>query len=156
MIPDKVRKFLDSHNLSAFEFEAGSAQSSDNAARQLGVAVGQVARSTLLKSGAGRLYLVIGPGDRHICSEKIQRTIGSKVRMAREDEVGISTGFKPGGICPFGIRGVDILIDWSLARYETLYPAAGVNGSVVPMSFAQLQTITGGRVVDVMLEADKH
>ena len=156
MIPEKVRTFLEAHNLTACEFETGSARFSEHAARQLGVVVGQIARSTLLKSRTGRLYLVIGPGDRHICSAKIQRAIGSKVRMAREDETGISTGFKPGGICPFGIKGVDILIDWSLARHDTIYPAAGVNGSAVPLSFAQLQTITGGRVVDVMLEADQH
>jgi prolyl-tRNA editing enzyme YbaK/EbsC (Cys-tRNA(Pro) deacylase) len=36
----------------------------------------------------------------------------------------------------------------SLSQYPTIYPAAGTGVSGVPMTFAQLVAITGGRVGD--------
>jgi prolyl-tRNA editing enzyme YbaK/EbsC (Cys-tRNA(Pro) deacylase) len=152
MIPDKVRRILESYNLAALEFEPGSTQTAEAAARQIGVTMGQIAKSILLKARSGRFCLVICPGDRRICRKKARQTIGSEVRMAREEETALVTGFKPGAVCPFGIQGVDILLDWSLAKYNTIYPAAGSDGSGVAVSFAQLQMITGARVVDVMLD----
>jgi prolyl-tRNA editing enzyme YbaK/EbsC (Cys-tRNA(Pro) deacylase) len=154
MIPEKVQQVLDEYNLTALEFEPGSTPTSEAAARQIGVAVGQIAKSILLKAKTGQFYLVICPGDKRICNKKARQVIGSKVRMAREDETAQVTGFKPGGVCPFGLKGVKILIDWSLSEHETIYPAAGNDASGVPMTFAQLQAITGARVVDLMLEGD--
>ena len=114
--------------------------------------MGQIAKSMVLKAKNGLFYLAICPGDRRICSKKAKQEIGSKVRMANSDETETATGFKPGGVCPFGVEGVEVLIDKGLAEYETIYPAAGTDASGLPMTFAQLQGITRARVVDVMLE----
>jgi prolyl-tRNA editing enzyme YbaK/EbsC (Cys-tRNA(Pro) deacylase) len=152
MIPDKVRLILEENNLQALEFAPGSTPTSELAAQQLGVTVGQIAKSMVLKAKSGQFYLAICPGDRRICSKKAKQTIGSKVRMATSDETEAATGFKPGGVCPFGVEGMDILIDKRLADYETIYPAAGNDASGVPVTFTQLQAITQAQVVDVMLE----
>lgn len=154
MIPEKVRKVLNDHNLSALEFEPGSTPTSADAARRIGVAVGQIAKSMLLKAGTGRFYLALCPGDKRICSKKARQAIGSKVRMAQGDETEQVTGFKPGGVCPFGIEGIEVLIDRGLAQYATIYPAAGNDASGVPISFSQLQEITAAREVDLMREED--
>lgn len=154
MIPDKVRKVLDAHQLTALEFEPGSTPTSTAAARMIGVAVGQIAKSMLLKAKTGRFYLVICPGDKRICSKKARQVIGSKVRMAHGEETEQVTGFKPGGVCPFGLEGLDILIDHGLSQFETIYPAAGNDASGVPVSFAQLQAITGAQVVNLMRDDD--
>ncbi len=151
MIPDKVRCVLEEHNLKAMEFAPGSTPTSELAAQQLGVSVGQIAKSMVLKAKSGQFYLAICPGDRRICSKKAKLAIGSKVRMADADETEAATGFKPGGVCPFGVEDLEILIDKGLAVYETIYPAAGNDASGVPVTFTQLQTITKARVVDVML-----
>ena len=47
MIPEKVRRMLDAHGLAATEFAPGSTATSVLAAEQLGVAVGQIAKSML-------------------------------------------------------------------------------------------------------------
>lgn len=154
MIPEKVRKVLNDHNLTALEFEPGSTPTSADAARRIGVAVGQIAKSMLLKAGTGRFYLALCPGDKRICSKKARQAIGSKVRMAQGEETEQVTGFKPGGVCPFGIEGIEVLIDRSLAQYATIYPAAGNDASGVPISFSQLQEITAAREVDLMREED--
>jgi hypothetical protein len=37
------------------------------------------------------------------------------------------TGHAPGGVCPFGIKdGIEVYLDESLKRFETVYPAAGL------------------------------
>ncbi len=150
MIPDKVRKILERHNLVPLEFEPGSTPTSVDAARRIGVAVGQIAKSMLLKAKTGQFYLVICPGDKRICSKKARQAIGSRVRMAQGEETEQVTGFKPGGVCPFGLDDVEVLIDRGLSKYETIYPAAGNDASGVPISFTQLQMITRARIVDVM------
>ncbi len=154
MIPDSVREVLEEYKLTALELEPSTTRISEATARQIGVSMGQVAKAILLKARTGRFYLAICPGDKRICREKAAETIGSAVRMANETETGLVTGFKPGGICPFGIKRADILIDWGLAKYATIYPAAGSSGAVVAMSFSQLQVITGARVVDIIEDDD--
>ena len=152
MIPEKVLHILETNNLSAQEFAPGSTPTSELAAQQLGVAVGQIAKSMVLKAKTGEFFLIICPGDRRICSKKAKQAIGSKVRMANSDETEAATGFKPGGVCPFGVVGLTILIDKGLADYETIYPAAGNDASGVPVTFKQLKAITNAQEVDVMLQ----
>lgn len=154
MIPDKVRRVLEKNNLTALEFAPGSTPTSQLAAEQLGVAVGQIAKSMVLKAKSGEYYLAICPGDRRICSRKAREAVGSRVRMAKAEETEAATGFKPGGVCPFGVEGVEILIDKGLADYETIYPAAGNDASGVPVTFSQLQAITQAQVVDLMLDPE--
>lgn len=151
MIPEKVLHILETNNLTAREFAPGSTPTSELAAEQLEVAVGQIAKSMVLKAKTGEFFLIICPGDRRICSKKAKQAIGSKVRMANSDETEVATGFKPGGVCPFGVEGLKILIDKGLADYETIYPAAGNDASGVPITFTQLKAITNAQEVDVML-----
>lgn len=150
MIPEHVKQILNSHGLSALEFEPGSTPTSELAAARIGVAVGQIAKSMLFKGKNGSFYLAVCPGDRRVCSKKMKGETGTKVRMARGDETEAVTGFRPGGVCPFGVEGVETLLDIGLAEYPLIYPAAGNDASGVPVTFEQLKRITGGRVVDVM------
>ncbi|WP_428624051.1 YbaK/EbsC family protein [Sedimenticola sp.] len=150
MIPDRVKAILKTHGLTALEFEPGSTPTSELAAARIGVAVGQIAKSMLFKGKNGNFYLAVCPGDRRVCSKKMKSETGTKVRMARGEETETITGFRPGGVCPFGVEGVELLIDIGLADYPLIYPAAGNDASGVPVTFDHLKQITGGRVVDVM------
>lgn len=151
MIPEKVSRVLSDHGLQAVEFEPGSTATSQLAADQLGVRVGQIAKSLLFLGKDGRYFMLLCPGDRKASSSKLKAALGVKTRMARYEETVSATEFEPGGVCPFGIDGrVQILIDESLAQYPTIYPAAGTSASGVPMTFAQLVSITGGQVGDYL------
>jgi len=155
MIPEKVKVILEQHNLQALEFEPGSTPTSELAAQRIGVAVGQIAKTMVFKGKDGRFFLMVCPGDRRICSKKVKQATGTKVRMARYEETEAATGFKPGGVCPFGVQNIDIFIDIGLAEYETIYPAAGNDASGVPVSFGRLKSIIGAQEVDVMASAEK-
>jgi len=115
MIPEQVRKVLDRYQLTALEFEPGSTPTSVDAAQRIGVGVGQIAKSMLLKAKTGQFFLVICPGDKRICSKKARQAVGSRVRMAQGEETEQVTGFKPCGVCPFGLGDdVEVLIDQGL------------------------------------------
>lgn len=150
-IPAKVRTFLESHNLSALEFESGSTPTAEKAAQRIGVPVGQIAKSILFKGKDDKYRLVVVAGDKKIKSGALKRTTGAKHRMANAEETQAATGFLPGGVCPFGLAdtNIDILLDASLDEYDTIYPAAGTDATGVPLSPDYLQQITGGVKVEV-------
>ena len=152
MIPEKVRRILDAHGLRAIEFEAGSTPTAPLAAEKLGVAVANIAKSLLFIGKDGRYFLVVCPGDRKVSNAKLKQVVGVKSRMAGAEEMSRLTGFPPGGVCPFGVEGVEILLDAHLQELDPIYPAAGTDASGVPMSFEILRTITGGRVFDLTTE----
>jgi prolyl-tRNA editing enzyme YbaK/EbsC (Cys-tRNA(Pro) deacylase) len=149
MIPEKVRRVLDRAGLEAVEFDEGTTPTAPMAAAVLGVEVGQIAKSLLFKGKDERFYMVLCPGDRRVSNAKLKATVGVKTRMATAEETLTMTGFPPGGVCPFGVEGVDVLIDRHLERWATIYPAAGTDGSGVPMTLAQLESLTGARVADL-------
>ncbi len=153
MIPEKVRTVLETNGLAAREFEPGSTATSVLAAQQLGVAVGQIAKSLLFVGKDGRYFMVVCPGDRRLSNSRLKAVTGVKSRMATAEEALAATGFGPGGVCPFGIgTGIALYIERSLSQYDTIYPAAGTDSSGVPMTFEQLVSITGGTVGDFLPE----
>jgi len=90
---------------------------------------------------------VVCPGDKRIPSGVLKRLIGSKVSMTDANETERVTGFRPGGVCPFGLEGIEILLDQDLGLYETVFPAAGNDATGVRTTLAQLARVTGGRIV---------
>ena len=145
MIPEKVTHVLARNGLSALEYEPGSTPTAEMAAARVGVQVGQIAKSILLAGKDGRYRMAVLPGDRKLSSSAIKRVTGVKHSMTNADQTEAVTGFRPGGVCPFGVD-VEILIDEGLKVYEKIFPAAGTNASAVPMTFEQLVEITGATV----------
>jgi prolyl-tRNA editing enzyme YbaK/EbsC (Cys-tRNA(Pro) deacylase) len=149
MIPEKVRRVLETHGLSALEFEPGSTPTAERAAQRIGVETARIAKSLLFRSKEGTYHLVVCPGDKRLSSGVLKRIIGSKVSMTDADETEQVTGFRPGGVCPFGLEGVEILLDRALGDLGTIYPAAGTDATGVPTNLAQLASITCGRIVEM-------
>ncbi|TXT48824.1 MAG: YbaK/prolyl-tRNA synthetase associated protein [Spirochaetes bacterium] len=149
MIPDKVKNILDRHGLSALEFEEGSTPTAETAAAKIGVQVGQIAKSLLFKGASGKIVMVVCAGDRKISSGKLKRHCGEKMSMTSGEETYALTGFRPGGVCPFGVEGFPVYIDDSLKVWDRVYPAAGNDATGVPMTYVQLLEISGGLSCDV-------
>jgi prolyl-tRNA editing enzyme YbaK/EbsC (Cys-tRNA(Pro) deacylase) len=149
MIPEKVQIVLRKHGLKALEFEPGSTPTAEMAAHRIGVATAQIAKSILMRGKDGHYRMIILPGDRKISASKLKKVTGVKHSMASAEETGRITGFPPGGVCPFGIDGIEILLDARLSDYETIYPAAGNDATGVPVTFDTLKEITGGTCCDI-------
>ena len=152
MISAKVLRVLEAHGLVALEFEPGSTPTAELAARRIGVETARIAKSLLFKGKSGSFHMVVCPGDKRLSSSALKRVIGSRVSMTDADETERVTGYRPGGVCPFALEGVEILLDRDLELYPTIYPAAGTDATGVPLTFALLAEITGGRIVDLPTE----
>lgn len=161
-VPLRVRRVLDEAGLRALVFEPGSTPTSPLAAEQIGCAVGQIAKSIVVKAKSGKFAVIVAAGDRRLCSKKLKTLMGSKTRMATADETFGATGYRTGGVCPFDLgerseqdqyRNTRVHVDQSLAVWDRVYPAAGTDASGVPTTYQQLLEITGGGPCDVMLES---
>lgn len=150
MIPEKVRRVLELHGLEALEFEPGSTPTAEMAAARIGVTVGQIAKSILLSGKDGRYRMVLLAGDKKLSNGKLKSLLGVKTSMASADETLEVTGFKPGGVCPFGVDGgVELFLDESLAAYDRIYPAAGTDATGVPVTFVKLKEIMNAKICSV-------
>ncbi len=152
MPTERVKSFLQKvpGNLRVIEIEDNT-HTSELAAQALGVEVAQIAKSLvfLLK---GNPVLVVTCGDMRVDMKKLKNAMGvaGKVSMAGPEEAEEITGFPPGGVCPFALKAkLPVLLDESLGRFPVVYAAAGSPHSLVPVSLEDLQSITGGRTLDL-------
>ena len=128
-----------------------AARTSQEAADQLGIAVGQVAKSVVFKRKEDGVHvLVVAAGDRRVDEKKLAALVG-KVGRADADYVKARTGFTIGGVSPVAhLQPPVTVIDASLARFDVLWAAAGHPHAVFPLDMAALQQLTGAPVVDVV------
>ncbi|HEY5674085.1 MAG TPA: YbaK/EbsC family protein [Malonomonas sp.] len=117
------------------------------AAAAVGCTVAEIAKTLLFLVG-GQPLVVVTCGDMKVKSSLLKQAAGlsGKVKLPQADEVLQHTGYAPGGVCPFLLPAhLPVLLDASLLRFPQVYAAAGNDYSAVPVSYAQLQTITGGQ-----------
>lgn len=76
--------------------------------------------------------------------------IGARITRADAAAVRAATGQPIGGVAPVGHPSpVRTLVDAALARYDTVWAAAGIPHSVFPTSYDELLRITGGAPTSV-------
>ena len=64
--------------------------------------------------------------------------------MIPRDRVEELTGFKPGGVCPFGVpEGIPVWLDVSMKRFEIVHPAGGNDFVSVSLSPDELEKASG-------------
>tara|TARA_Y100000817_G_scaffold203816_1_gene159687 strand:- start:842 stop:1321 length:480 start_codon:yes stop_codon:yes gene_type:complete len=124
-----------------------SARTAKEAASSLGCEVGAIVKSLLFKTNEGFILGLVA-GDKKASLNKLKKLLNSKdVSMASAEEVKKITGYTIGGVSPVGLLNkVDVLIDDSLERFESLFAAAGHPNCVFKINFIDLQKITKGLV----------
>ena len=127
-----------------------SARTARLAADALDTALGSIVKSLLFLAD-GKPVLVLVAGDRRADPTRLKRLLGARrVMIADAERVRRETGFSIGGVPPIGHRQpLPTWIDTSLARFETVYAAAGHPHAVFPIAFETLVRITSGHVADV-------
>ena len=137
---EKARAHLARHGLDdrIQEFTVSSATVA-LAAEALGCEPARIAKSLSFEKGEGAI-LVIAAGDARIDNAKFKQRFGMKAKMLGADKVEPLIGHGVGGVCPFGVNeGVDVYLDESMKRFETVYPAAGTSSSAVHLSLSELE-----------------
>jgi prolyl-tRNA editing enzyme YbaK/EbsC (Cys-tRNA(Pro) deacylase) len=91
-----------------------------------------------------RVVLVVTAGDMKIDNSKYKAQFGTKAKMLSPDDAEILVGHKVGGVCPFGVKeGVEIYLDVSLKRFETIFPACGSANSAIELTISELEKCSG-------------
>jgi len=120
------------------EFEVSSA-TVELAAKALGTAPERIAKTLSFKRDDGCI-LILAAGDARIDNPKFKARFAMKAKMLTPDEVLTLVGHPVGGVCPFGINeGVEVFLDESLRRFETVFPAVGSGNSAIELTIPELE-----------------
>lgn len=132
-----------------------AARTAQQAADQLGVALGQIAKSIIFRRKSDDVaVLVVTSGDRRVDEKKVEAHVGGKIGRADAEFVKSRTGFSIGGVSPVAHATPPVtLIDQDLLRFDVVWAAAGHPHSVFALHPTDLQRLTGAPVVDVVQAA---
>ena len=138
---EKVRAYFESlgRGKDVLEFETSSA-TVELAAQAVGVIPARIAKTLSFKTKDGGCILVVAAGDARIDNKKFKATFGCKATMPSAEEVLDFTGHAVGGVCPFAVENpkVSTVLDVSLQRFDTVFPAAGSSNSAIELTCDEL------------------
>lgn len=120
------------------EFDVSSA-TVELAAQALGVEGARIAKTLSFKLPEEKPILILAAGDARIDNHKYKEKFHTKAKMLTPEEALEYVGHPVGGVCPFGIKdGVDVYLDESLKRFETVFPAVGSASSAIELNLDEL------------------
>ena len=120
------------------EFEVSSA-TVELAAQALGCEGKRIAKTLSFMGPAGPL-LVVAAGDARIDNPKFKAQFGLKAKMLTPEQAVELVGHAVGGVCPFAVNeGVEVWLDESLKRFETVFPACGSSNSAIELTIPELE-----------------
>jgi peptidyl-dipeptidase Dcp len=131
----------------------GSTPTAAAAAEALGIEVGAIANSLIFSSG-GETVLIMASGAHRVDTTHVADLIGvDSLDRASKELVREATGQVIGGVAPCGHPGpIPTYVDVSLKDYPVLWAGAGTPNSMVPLTYEQLLTVTGGKEITVVAE----
>lgn len=138
---EKVRSFFAAHGMESriLEFPVSSA-TVELAAQALNSEPCRIAK-TLSFSVKDTTILVVTAGDAKVNNGKFKARFGVKAKMLGREEAEEKTGHAVGGVCPFAVNeGVEVYLDASLKRFETVFPACGSSNSAIELTIPELET----------------
>jgi len=128
-----------------------TARTAKDAAQSLGCEIGAIVKSLVFRADDTFLICLVA-GDKRCSLNKLKKVISKKdVCMANADEVKSNTGFSIGGVAPIAhLKKLNILIDQSLGRFESVFAAAGHPNSIFKIKYNQLVQLTKGEVKEII------
>ena len=140
---EKVRAYFKEQGIEdkIQEFEVSSA-TVELAAQALGCEPERIAKSITFQAG-DRIIMIVTAGDQKIDNPKYKAQFGTKAKMLAREEAEDLIGHAVGGVCPFAVNeGVEIYLDESLKRFETVFPACESSNSAAEFTIPELEKYT--------------
>lgn len=137
---ERVKAYFASVGLAdrVLEFDVSSA-TVELAALALGCEGKRIAKTLSFMGPAGPL-LVVAAGDARIDNAKFKAQFGLKAKMLTPEQAVELVGHAVGGVCPFAVNeGVEVWLDGSLKRFETVFPACGSSNSAIELTIPELE-----------------
>ena len=64
--------------------------------------------------------------------------------MLKDKIKAVMIGHAVGGVCPFAVnKGVEVYLDESIKRFQTVFPAAGSSNSAIELTIAEMEQYSG-------------
>jgi prolyl-tRNA editing enzyme YbaK/EbsC (Cys-tRNA(Pro) deacylase) len=137
---EKVKRFFEQFGLAdkILEFAVSSA-TVELAAQAIGCEPQRIAKTLSFKV-KDKVILIVVAGDARIDNRKFKERFSTKAKMLTPEEVITFTGYPVGGVCPFAVGDeVDIYLDKSLKRFNTVFPACGSGNSAIELTIEELE-----------------
>lgn len=137
---ERVKAYFAAHGMAdrVQEFTVSSA-TVDLAAQALGCAPCRIAKTLSFKVNDAPV-LIVAAGDARIDNPKFKAQFACKAKMLTPDEAVSLIGHAVGGVCPFAVNeGVQVYLDASLKRFETVFPACGSASSAIALTIPELE-----------------
>ncbi|NLS84788.1 MAG: YbaK/EbsC family protein [Ruminococcaceae bacterium] len=140
MSVEKVREYFKALGAENMVVELGeSCATVELAAQALGCENSRIAKTLSFHVG-DKVVLIVTSGDSKIDNPKYKAQFGTKAKMLAFDEAELLIGHAVGGVCPFAVNdGVEVYLDESMKRFDTIYPACGSSNSLAKMTIAELE-----------------
>lgn len=144
MAIERVREYFRKYGMEERiqEFDVSSA-TVELAAQALHCEPQRIAK-TLSFQVEGRVVLIVAAGDAKIDNHKYKAQFAAKAKMLAPEEAEALIGHAVGGVCPFAVNeGVEVYLDESLKRFDTVFPACGSGNSAIELTIPELETCSG-------------
>ena len=141
---ERVRAFFKTYDMDGriLEFPVSSA-TVELAAQAVGCEPCRIAKTLSFKVG-DRTVLIAAAGDAKVDNRKYKDFFGAKAKMLTAEEAETLIGHAVGGVCPFAVnKGVEVYLDESLKRFETVFPACGSSNSAIELTIPELERLSG-------------
>lgn len=120
------------------EFPVSSA-TVELAAEALGCECARIAKTLSFMVG-DQPILILMAGDVKADNSKYKAQFHTKAKMMSPEQLEEYVGHQIGGVCPFGIKdGVEVYLDESLKRFESVFPACGSSNSAIELTIPELE-----------------
>ncbi|OWT60275.1 Cys-tRNA(Pro) deacylase [Candidimonas nitroreducens] len=123
------------------------------AARQLGVALHQVAKTLIMEDEHGHPLVVVMHGDCEVSTKNLARQIGAKkVAPCTPETAQKNSGYQVGGTSPFATRRkMPVWVEGSLLDYPLIYLNGGRRGYLISLAPGALVDLLQARPVQAAL-----
>ncbi len=99
---------------------------------------------TLSFQAGDKAILICAAGDAKVDNARYKARFGVKARMLSHAEASEKIGHAVGGVCPFAVNeGVEVYLDASMKRFQTVFPAAGSSNSAIELTIPELECCSG-------------
>ena len=138
-------------DLHAYDYDPDAPRVGLQAAEALGVEILSETLKTLMAEVDGKPVCVVVPSDCEVSMKKLAACFGGKSgQMMKVPDAERSTGYKVGGISPFGQRkAVPTAFDETVELYDVVYINAGQRGLLLSIAPLEAVRATGGKIFDL-------
>ncbi len=135
-----------------YEYAKSSDKSvAEIASEQTGIEPERMIKSLVVKLKNGEFVFALMPADKKISMKKLAKAAGAKsASMSKPDEAERITGYKVGGVSPFGSKqALRVFMDSSLEDFDFVGINGGGRGVILKVSMDDLKRLLNPVIEDL-------